>query len=418
MKRLSLPLSQIRPQYEAVVVGSGYGGGVAASRLTRMGFQVAILERGLEWLPGEYPDTPVKALGQFQIGAEHIGQHGNPTGIFDVHVNPDMNVLVGCGLGGTSLINANVALKGDRRVFDDPRWPQGIVDADLDEGYSRAMAMLAPTPYPLSRPELNKLKALETAAAAMGETCIRPPINVTFEDRVNRAGVHQRACTLCGDCCSGCNVSAKNTTLMNYLPDAAAGGAQVFCGVRVRSIERNAGTWRIAYTPLGLDRETFTADEEFVSARIVVLAAGTLGSTEILLRSRDRGLRVSKKLGTGFTGNGDVLAFGYNNDVPIDGIGLGVESVDYDPATSRKRPVGPTITGLIDLRSSPALEDGMVIEEGAIPGGLAPFLPAIMATASKAFGSDTDKHDLVSEIGRELKSLTLGPYHGAVNQTQ
>ena len=83
-------------------------------------------------LPGEYPDTPVKALEAFQIGGAGIGQHGKATALFDMHVNPDMNVLVGCGLGGTSLINANVSLKADRRVFDDPRWPAGIVDADLE----------------------------------------------------------------------------------------------------------------------------------------------------------------------------------------------------------------------------------------------------------------------------------------------
>ncbi len=418
MQRVSRPLSDMQPLYDAIVIGSGYGGGVSACRLSRMGYRVAILERGLEHLPGEYPDTPTKALEEFQIGGEHVGQHGKPTGIFDLHVNPDMNVLVGCGLGGTSLINANVALKADPRIFDDPKWPAGVVDDDLNEGYSRAEAMLSPTPYPLDRPELSKLKALETAAVALGETCVRPSINVTFADRVNSAGVHQRRCTLCGDCCSGCNVGAKNTTLMNYIADAAAGGAQVFCGVRVRWIGRVADGWRVAYVPLGLARETFTADEVYVSARIVVLAAGTLGSTEILLRSRERGLSVSPKLGTGFTGNGDVLAFGYNNDMPIDGIGLGVESVDYDPAKSNKRPVGPTITGLIDVRATPSLDDGMVIEEGAIPGGLGPILPAIMATAAAALGRDTNKGDRIAEIGRELESLTVGPYHGAVNRTQ
>ena len=188
--------------------------------------------------------------------------------------------------------------------------------------------------------------------------------------------------------------------------------------MRVRWIERNDDAWRIAYVPQGFDRETFTADEEFVSARIVVLAAGTLGSTEILLRSRDRGLPLSRKLGANFTGNGDVLAFGYNNDVPIDGIGFGVESAEYDPARSDKRPVGPTITGLIDLRGTPALDDGMVIEEGAIPGGLGPFLPPVMAAAAKAIGRDTDHGDLLSEAARELESLTRGPYHGAVNHTQ
>ncbi|TBC19533.1 alpha/beta fold hydrolase [Rhizobium ruizarguesonis] len=416
--RLSRQRSEMQPKYDAVVVGSGYGGGVAASRLTRMGYHVAILERGLEHWPGEFPDTPVKALEQFQISGEQIVRRGNPTGIFDLHLKPDMNVLVGCGLGGTSLINANVSLSPDHRVFADPRWPAGTADADLAEGHKRAVAMLSPTPYPADKPRLNKLTALEAAAAALGATCMRPEINVTFEDRVNSAGVHQRACTLCGDCCSGCNVGAKNTTLMNYLPDAAAGGAEIFCGARVRWIERDADGWKIAYVPLGLEREAFTADESFVSAKIVVLAAGTLGSTEILLRSRDRGMALSPRLGTALTGNGDVLAFGYNNDVPIDGIGLGVESASYDPAKSNKRPVGPTIAGLIDLRDCPELDDGMVIEEGAIPGGLGPMLAPIMVSAARAFGLDTDADDLLSEIGREMESLTLGPYRGAVNNTQ
>jgi cholesterol oxidase len=418
MQRLSQPLSAMLPDYDAIVVGSGYGGGVAASRLARMGYRVALLERGLEWLPGEYPDTPTKALGQFQLEGAEIGAHGTPTGIYDFRVNPDMNVLVGCGLGGTSLINANVALQADKRVFEDPQWPAGINDADLQEGYARAIAMLSPTPYPQDRPDLNELKALESAGAAMGAHCSRPPINVTFTDRVNSAGVHQRACTLCGDCCSGCNVGAKNTTLMNYLPDAVAGGAQLFCGVCVRSVERLGERWTVRYVAQGLGWGDFTADEARVSARVVVLAAGTLGSTEILLRSHERGLPASPRLGTSFTGNGDVLAFGYNNDVPIDGIGLGVEAAAYSPSLSSKRPVGPTITGLIDLRGTQKLDDGMVIEEGAIPGGLGPFLPAIMTACAKVIGRDTDSGDLLSEIGREVESLTLGPYRGAVNHTQ
>lgn len=418
MRRLSRPLSTLRPHYDAVVVGSGYGGGVAASRLTRMGFAVAILERGLEFLPGEFPDTPAKALAEFQIGGVDLGQHGATTALFDLHINRDINVLVGCGLGGTSLINANVSVRADPRVFDDPRWPAGFADGDLATGYDRAQAMLSPVPYPIGEQRPNKLKALEAAASALGATCVRPPINVTFTERVNDAGVCQPACRLCGDCCSGCNVGAKNTTAMNYLPDAVAGGAEVFCGVRVRSVERGAGGWRVAYVPAGLDRELFTDEECSVSARIVVLAGGALGSTEILLRSRDRGLSLSSKLGTGFTGNGDVLAFGYNNDVRIDGVGVGATAAAYSPAQSEHGPVGPTITGLIDLRDTASLDDGLVIEEGAIPGGLGAFLPQAMALAAAAFGRESDAADRLGEISRETDSLIFGPYRGAINHTQ
>src|SRR5262249_39381106 len=109
MDKLSLPLSRMKSSYDVVVVGSGYGGGVAASRLARAGRSVCLLERGKERHPGEYPDSLAKAVPEVQADTPD-GHVGSPTAMFDFHVNPDLNVLVGCGLGGTSLINANVSL--------------------------------------------------------------------------------------------------------------------------------------------------------------------------------------------------------------------------------------------------------------------------------------------------------------------
>ena len=420
MKRLSKPLSELKPEYDALVVGSGYGGGVAASRLARMGFKVALLERGEERVPGEFPDTPVEAIQQSQVESDD-GRIGARTALFDLRVGDDINVLVGCGLGGTSLINANVSLAADPRVFEDPVWPAGLGE-HLEEGYARARAMLKPRPYPegdADYPLVNKLFAMGLAADALGTGLQRPPLNVAFESGHNPAGVWQPACNLCGDCCSGCNTGAKSTTQMNYLPDAEAFGAEIFCGVRVRSVSARAGGgWNVHYLPQGYGREKFDAEEPIVSARIVVLAAGALGSTEILLRSRSRGLSLSSRLGKGFTGNGDVLAFGYNNDRAIDGIGFGEQSAAYDFRRDSRKPAGPCITGLIDLRATRDVEEGMVIEEGVIPGGIATFLPAIMAAAAAAFGNDTDKGDWFSEKAREVESLVRGAYHGAVNHTQ
>lgn len=425
MNRLSKPLSEMQPRYDAIVVGSGYGGGVAASRLARMGLKVAVLERGEELLPGEYPDTPAEALARSQVDAPGF-RKGRGTELFDLRVGADINVLVGCGLGGTSLINANVALKADPRVFDDAVWPATLRDDDLEQGYARALAMLNPRPYPndgVEWPHLNKLRAMEVAADALAARLDLPPINVSFEEGHNAAGVWQPKCNLCGDCCSGCNTGAKNTTLMNYLPDAEAHGAEIFCGARVRWLERLDGEgWSVGYDPIGLGRDAFDAEPLRVAARIVVLAAGTLGSTEILLRSRERGLPLSSTLGSRFSGNGDVLAFGYNNDQPIDGIGFGWKAAAYAWKTDEERPVGPTIAGLIDLRAvgegAADVERGMVIEEGAIPGSIAGFLPTIMAATAAAFGKDSDPGDMLSERAREMESLVRGPYHGAVNHTQ
>jgi cholesterol oxidase len=416
MTRLASPLADIKDHYAVVIVGSGYGGAIAASRLARAGQQVCLLERGKEFQPGEYPNTEVAALAEMQTDAPgaHLGPH---TGLYDFRFNDDMNVVVGCGLGGTSLINANICLSPDPRVFDDPCWPQELRD-DLStlvaEGLRRAEEMLKPVPYPENFPPLHKLKALEKSAQYLQEKFYRPPIKVTFADGVNQVGVLQHACTACGDCVSGCNYAAKNTLIMNYLPDAKNHGAEIYTRVAVRRVERRDARWLVYYQVLDAGREVFEAPPLFVSADLVILAAGTLGSTEILLRSKAAGLPLSDQLGHHFTGNGDALGFSYNADEEIDGVGWG----SHPPG--ELAPVGPTITGIIDQRQEPQLDEGLVIEEGAIPGVLATFIPPVMALAAKAIGQDTDSGwlDLINEKRREWDSWVRGPYHGAMRNTQ
>ena len=113
-----------------------------------------------------------------------------------------------------------------------------------------AKEMLGSNPYPLSWPELPKLRTLGLVADSLNRPLSRPDINVTFVDGPNAVGVRQNACALCGDCCSGCNYGAKNTVLMNYLPDAHWHGAHVFTEVAVRSVQRWQGQWRVAYDVL------------------------------------------------------------------------------------------------------------------------------------------------------------------------
>jgi cholesterol oxidase len=420
--RLSSPIETLKNHYSIVVVGSGYGGGIAASRLARAGQQVCLLERGREIQPGEYPNTELEALEEIQIhGAD--GHAGSPLGLFDLNVHRDINAVVGCGLGGTSLINANVALRAVPRVWEDPRWPAAVradVAGRLEEGYRAAEAMLRPTPYPEAYPALAKLDGLKRGAAAIGAAAsfYRPPINVTFADGPSPSGVPQKACTCCGDCVSGCNYGAKNTTLMNYLPDAWNWGAEIFTEVAVRYLERSDGKWVVHYQLPGDGRQRFSAPDLFLTADLVVLSAGTLGSTEILLRSRAKGLPLSDQVGNHFSGNGDVLAFAYDCGQPMHGIGWGTRPRGALP------PVGPCITGIVDLRNVADTADvaqGFVIEEGSIPGALGPLLPASFALLADLAGPGPDRspvHRLDEQLTRLKSLLAEGPYHGAIDKTE
>ena len=410
--RLSRDLDRMQSRYDAVVIGSGYGAGVAASRLARMGLSVAVLERGREIPVGEFPDSLPDAAREFQYTLKGVHQ-GKRTGLFDLHVGRDMHVLVGCGLGGTSLINANVSLPPDPRVWEDPQWPHELfADDTLNQGFERAKAMLRPLPYPAAK-TLPKIDRMAEAAKRLNVPLSRPPINVAFEAGPNAAGVHQAACTNCGDCCSGCNVGAKTTVQMTYLPDAHNHGADIFTDATVRHLRKEADGWRVFYTVTSERRDHFKGPERSVSAEIVVLGAGSLGSTEILLRSREQGLAVSDRLGLGFTGNGDVLAFAWNGEKEVDTVGVG------EPPKSNVAPPGPCIASALDLRGEGPLETGMIIEEGVLPSGLAEILPGIFSAGGKLFGKDTNNGllDDFQQSIRRADSWLLGAYRGAMHNT-
>lgn len=377
-----------------------------------------MLERGKEFQPGEYPDTELRALEEIQADLPD-GHIGSADGLYEFSVHQNINVFKGCGLGGTSLVNANVALRAERRVFDDQRWPAALradLGMGLESGYRHAEEMLKPVPYPASGfPRLPKLEAHEQSAKSMGAPFERTPINVNFDVAgKNHVGVQQEPCACCGDCVTGCNYAAKNTLIMNYLPDAKNHGAEIFTQVDVRWFERVDNRWLVHYELLGLGREKFNAPQMTISADVLILGAGALGSTEILLRSKARGLSLSEQVGERFTGNGDVLGFAYNTDRVINGVGWGHHRPGDIP------PVGPCITGVINLRNQPTLEDGMVIEDGSPPGPLAGFLPGALAAAGDLVGRQVNPGvvEELREEARQLAGWVEGPYHGAIHNTQ
>jgi cholesterol oxidase len=389
--RLARPLDSLKPRYDAIVIGSGYGGSVAAARLARGGKRVAVLERGREFVTGEFPSRFPDLRREMRVTGRSFSS-GPETALYDVRLGEDMHVLVGCGLGGGSLVNAGVALRPDARVFADPVWPGQIVqDELLDQGFAEARRWLRPA-RSARAPELAKFQALKSSSAALGVEPIVPEVVISFEDNVNPAGIAQTACTLCGDCCAGCNVGAKNTMALTYLPYAANHGAEIFTHLKVQHVAQDkSGGWIVhaerldGPAPRGAGNLALSAD-------IVVIAAGTLGSTEILLRSRANGLQVSDRIGERFSANGDIIAFGYGATLPINAIGVG------HPPKIADFPVGASVSGQIEIDDDDDLANEIRIQEGAMPSALAPILPVMFIPNGRLLGA--------------LQSLVSGVYKG------
>src|SRR5438132_6526209 len=128
--------------YDAIVVGSGFGGGVTACRLAERGWRVCVLERGRRFGPGDFPDRPEQAPFAFW---HHVL---NPGGMFDLRLMKDLSVLTAAGVGGGSLVYANVQLRPPDAVFDEPAWPAAITGSELDRHYTRTEDALEPRETP------------------------------------------------------------------------------------------------------------------------------------------------------------------------------------------------------------------------------------------------------------------------------
>ncbi|MBV9006274.1 MAG: GMC family oxidoreductase [Solirubrobacterales bacterium] len=290
--------------FDAVVVGSGFGGGITACRLAQAGWRVCVLERGRRFGRGDFISEPEQA-------PTLLWHHTlNPGGIFDLRLFKDIVVLTAAGVGGGSLVYANVQLRAPAGVFD-AGWPAGITRDALDPYYDRVESVLEPVPTP-AEPRLAKMRAFRDMARAAGEQDSVLPIAVYFgeDDRVNPfGGAPQSGCINLGRCNIGCPQHAKNTIDLNYLARAEREGAEVraHCEVlRLDPPDLSGGRWRVGYRGLA------DARDGEVEAPVVVLCAGTLGSTRLLLQNRRRLSHLSPALGTHFSGNGDALAAAFN----------------------------------------------------------------------------------------------------------
>jgi cholesterol oxidase len=345
--------------YDVIIVGSGYGGAIAAAGLAgcmrhdeggEVPVSVCVLERGREYLSGMFPARLAELPLHFREG------------LFDIRVGADVSAVLASGVGGGSLINAAVMEEPRPAMLRD--WPQGVREDLFGRYYEEARQLLGAKgrtigEHPLGKPA--KLLAFESLAPGRVREA---GISIGVRDEHNQAGVRLGECKRCGDCATGCNHGSKNSLDVNLLASAAGAGAAIFSGATVLGIERAAGdTWRVSVVHTEERLRKREGGPAVLTARKLILAAGTYGSTELLLRARQQGLDAPEAVGRRFSTNGDAIAVVYDQE-------RDVNAVADESRRAEDRHVGPTITGMLDLRDRWLRRRRCVIQEIAVPGPL------------------------------------------------
>jgi cholesterol oxidase len=340
-----------RQDYDAVVIGSGFGGAVAACRLAQAGRSVAVLERGRRWDGQDFP----RAIGEV---AGAFWDEGRSHGFVEYLAFRTLDVIQGAGVGGGSLHYFNVNVPAPASVFEHPAWPRAITRRTLDPYYDVALDMLESRPLrpPAGRDRLPARTDVFVAAARQAGLPVEPTAVAVFTDADRPhpvSGVAQSACTYCGNCLFGCAVGAKNTLDMNYLAMAERHGAEVLALHAVDAIVEHDDGYEVRFHRLDGDG----AHSGRLRAAQVVVAAGSLGSTKLLLASRDTAAtlpRLGASLGRRFSLNGEFLLASARDT-----------TTRVDPG------LGPPITAMVTVE-----RDGHVItvEDLGLPDAMLWFL--------------------------------------------
>jgi cholesterol oxidase len=367
---------------DAVVVGSGFGGSVVACRLAEAQRSVCLLERGRRYPPGSFPRRPDEMARNFWDPSE--GMHG----LFDIWSFRHVESVVASGLGGGSLIYANVAIRKDERWFVRDQGPGGgyeswpVTRDQLEPHYDRVEKIFGATcnPYPYAE-TTPKTQAMRRAAGRLGIDWFRPPLAVTFagpgqrpgnpipDSAGNLHGAPRSTCSLCGECDIGCNYGSKNTLDYTYLSMAARAGADLRDRCEVREIAPVDGGFEVRYIRHEPENEGVRMDAarrpcHRLHCRVLVLAAGALGTTYLLLRNRRELPALSPALGTRFCGNGDLLGF------------------TLDSPDRLEPSLGPVITSTMRVpdEADGGEGRGFYLQDGGYPG----FVDWLLETATLA----------------------------------
>ena len=362
-----------KPDFQAIVIGTGFAGAATACRLTEAGLSVCVLERGRRYEKDDFPVFPRADIPSVETDSGPR-EFPNPDpyplfwllghGMWDLRDLGELVVAQAAGYGGGSLFYANVHLRPPVRFFDED-WPCEYRDGELDLYFDLAACMLDVKPYSKdAKHPLAKTAQLERAADKLEGKCFRPPLAVNFgrpsdELEPNRFGVDQGRCELRGDCCFGCGAMAKNTLDLNYLALAERAQkdgrplADIHTLVEVVSIEqRGDQSSMVEYRDLNAG----AANElQSITAQWVFLCAGAVNSTELLLKSRVTGklpCTPEQDVGKKFYPNADSIA------------------VVFDCEDLQEADRGPTIT------SAMLYDDGdhwFLFQDGGMPTDLEPF---------------------------------------------
>jgi cholesterol oxidase len=370
------PVHQKAPKhvdFDVVVVGSGYGGAVAAKAFaeTLKGRKwegkkggVCVLERGREYLNGMFPKDVGELPEHVRFSGGKGGITGQRAGLFDLHLSEDVLALVASGVGGGSLINAGVIAKADFCVLDRDPWPKALrSEAERriwDQWCDRASKALGAEPA--KSPTYGGKRRLIMSALRRGRV-EDPALSIAVEGKRNASGVALEPCARCGDCVTGCNYGAKESLDTNLLVEAKRNGARIVSGATVEKLERSDHGWllHVNYTDAKLRRRQKNTLALF--AKHVVLAAGVFGSTEILLRSESKKLRFSGRLGHRFSGNGDTLA-------TVVGLEKEADAVADENVAPASRDIGPTIASIFRPDRVTDIDNQFVVQDLAVPAAL------------------------------------------------
>lgn len=380
--------------FDILVIGSGYGSAVFASAVSEKlneGSSLAILERGKEWSPGTFPETLTDYLSEIRAHQNsylntllkklnipeslswYLRGLENQLGLLDFYEFDDFSVIAGNGLGGTSLINANIALKPDDSVFNQT-WPESLRGGALNRWFEYARKELrVMQSIPESALKIMLMKhasqnqlptgfrrfdLLDQTVFLQDHALLRdtgPEIRARYQD----LAVTQMACLQCGNCLSGCNVGAKNSLNQSSLAKAKAQGAQIFTQIEVESLEKTGSVWTVLAKRVDHRGEKIPIQ---LSAKNVVLGAGVLGTLKILFRSKS--LSLSPALGKRFHGNGDDFGFiSFRSNISPSLTGKGISKHSWD-GVSLNQVSGTAIQSVMDFRDNPS---PFLIEDLTLP---------------------------------------------------